>query len=137
MSNKGEQAKELFCKGHNCCQATFCVFCDELGLDKETALKIASSFGGGIGGMGEVCGAVSGAFMAAGLKCGYILPKDMSEKKRHNDLIQKISNEFKEKHGTIICRELKSKMNPECIRNGCAELVKDVAEIVEKVINEK
>ncbi|MBR1942997.1 C_GCAxxG_C_C family protein [bacterium] len=67
MSEKSEKAKELFKSGCNCSQSVLCVFCEELGLDFETAMKISSSFGGGMGRMREVCGTVSGMFMAAGL----------------------------------------------------------------------
>ena len=67
MSIKTEKAKELFKTGYNCSQAVLGVFAEELGLDFETAVKISSSFGGGMGRMREVCGTVSGMFMAAGL----------------------------------------------------------------------
>ena len=67
MSEKTDKAKELFKSGYNCSQAVLGVFCEELGLDFETAMKVASSFGGGMGRMREVCGTVSGMFMAAGL----------------------------------------------------------------------
>ena len=67
MSEKSEKAKELFLSGHNCAQAVLAVFCEELGLDYDTAMKISSSFGGGMGRMKEVCGTVSAMFMAAGL----------------------------------------------------------------------
>ena len=67
MSKKSEKAKELFKSGCNCSQAVLGVFCEELGMDLDTAMKISASFGGGMGRMGEVCGTVSGMFMALGL----------------------------------------------------------------------
>ena len=133
---KADIAKELFLNGYNCCQATLCVFCNEIGIDEKTALKIASSFGGGMGKLEEVCGAVSGIFMAAGMKYGYTNPKCMEEKKRHYDLIRKMAEEFKQKHGTIICRELKAQSPNNGHRVSCAQLVKDATEIFEKVLNE-
>lgn len=101
-----QKAEMLFKQGYNCSQAVLLAFCDELNMDKETAARLASSFGGGIGRMREVCGAVSGMCMVAGLCKGYSDPKDMEGKKRHYSLIQKMANEFKEKNSSIICREL-------------------------------
>ena len=67
MINHREKAKENFMAGYNCAQSVFLAFCDETGLDRETAARLASSFGGGMGRLREVCGAVSGMFMAAGM----------------------------------------------------------------------
>ena len=66
-----ERAKELFKSGYNCSQAVLGAFCEELGMDFETAMKVASSFGGGMGRLREVCGAVSAMFMIAGILKGY------------------------------------------------------------------
>ena len=71
----GTRAKENFLNGYNCCQAVFLACTDELGLDTETRAKIASSFGGGMGGMRQVCGAVSGMLMALGLHQGLYRPQ--------------------------------------------------------------
>lgn len=101
-----QKAEMLFRQGYNCAQAVLLAFCDELDMDKETAARLASSFGGGIGRMREVCGAVSGMCMAAGLCKGYSRPGDIGGKKRHYALIQKMVNEFKEKNSSFICREL-------------------------------
>ncbi len=106
MSKYVEKAKELFLSGYNCSQAVIGAFCDELGLDFETALKLSSSFGGGMGRLREVCGALSGAFMVAGLKKGYASPTDKVAKTNHYKLIQDMAAEFKRQNGSIICREL-------------------------------
>lgn len=105
-SNKSKKAQELFRQGYNCAQSVFCAFCDEIGMDFETALKLSSSFGGGMGRLREVCGAVSAMFMIAGLKYGYITPNNDEIKGEHYARIQKLAEKFKEKYGTIICREL-------------------------------
>ena len=76
---KAERARELFLEGCNCAQAVFLAFAEEK-LDRETALKIASGFGGGMAGMRDVCGAVSGMFMAYGLLCGPADPTDRAAK---------------------------------------------------------
>lgn len=101
-----EKAEALFKQGYNCSQAVLLTFSDQLGLDKETALKLSSSFGGGMGRLREVCGAVSSMFMVAGLKKGYTDPSDQIAKKEHYALIQRLAEEFKKENGSIVCREL-------------------------------
>ncbi len=101
-----EKAENLFLQGYNCAQSVFCAFSDDLGLDFDTALKLSSSFGGGMGRLREVCGAVSSMFLIAGLKYGYTTPADKEIKTAHYARIQKLAEEFKEKNKTIICREL-------------------------------
>ena len=78
-----EQAKALFMDGCNCAQAAFCAFCDVTGLEKELAMRLSSSFGGGMGRLREVCGALSGIFMAAGILYGYDDLTDKSLKTDH------------------------------------------------------
>ena len=73
---KSEKARELFKSGYNCAQSVFCAFCDETGMSFEEALKLSSSFGGGMGRLREVCGAVSAMFMIAGIKYGYTTPNN-------------------------------------------------------------
>lgn len=101
-----KKAEELFCQGYNCAQAVFLIFAEELGMEKETALKLSSSFGGGMGGLREVCGAVSGMFMAVGLAKGYTGKKVPEEKKAHYERLQRMAKAFEEENGSIICREL-------------------------------
>ncbi len=107
MENEySKKAGKLFREGYNCAQSVFCAFAEDLGLDFETALKLSSSFGGGMGRLREVCGAVSAMFMIAGLKYGYITPNNDEIKGEHYARIQELAKRFTEKHGTIICREL-------------------------------
>lgn len=106
--NKGEKAAKLFEEGYNCAQAVLGAFEEELGLNKEDLFKISSSFGGGMGRLREVCGAVSGMFMAAGLVSGYSDPCDQTAKKNHYALIQRMAKHFSDEHGSIVCRELLS-----------------------------
>ena len=77
-----QKAKELFLEGYNCSQAVFLAFADKYDMDYSMALRLSSSFGGGMGRLREVCGAVSGMFMVAGILYGYEEPKDMTAKKR-------------------------------------------------------
>jgi len=101
-----EKAAELFKQGCNCSQAVLAAFCEETGLDYETSLKLASSFGGGMGRLREVCGAVSGMFMAAGMIYGYTDLSDKKAKAEHYRRIQELAEKFREENGSIICREL-------------------------------
>ena len=104
--NHEEEAKRLFMQGYNCAQAVFCAFCDETGLDIDTAARMTSSFGGGMGRLREVCGTVSGALLALGILRGYDDPADPQAKAAHYKLVQEYARRFREKNGTIVCREL-------------------------------
>ena len=75
-----EKARALFLEGYNCAQAVLCAFDDLTGLDRETSARLASSFGGGMGRMREVCGTVSGALLVLGILCGYADPGDRQAK---------------------------------------------------------
>ena len=101
-----EKAEELFKQGYNCSQAVLCAFSDITGLERETAARLASSFGGGLGRMREVCGAVSGASMVLGLVKGYSDSGDRAAKSEHYRLIREFARRFSEENGSIICREL-------------------------------
>jgi C_GCAxxG_C_C family probable redox protein len=139
-------ATDLFKQGYNCAQSVFGAFCEELGMDLDTALKLSSSFGGGMGRMREVCGAVSGMFMAAGLKYGYSDPNDTKAKTEHYKMIQELAEKFKKINGSIICRELLGLTKPEGVpvpekrteeyykKRPCPELVRDAARIFEEYI---
>ena len=101
-----EYAAELFLKGYNCAQSVAVAFCDVTGLDVDFTARMASSFGGGMGRMREVCGAVSGMLMVAGLLYGYDIPGDDVSKKKHYTLVQTLSGRFREEIGSIVCREI-------------------------------
>ena len=106
MGIYSQKAVNNFKKGYNCAQSVFLAFASEVGFDKETALKLASSFGGGMGRLREVCGAVSAMLMLIGLKEGYTSPDDDKIKEEHYAKVQSLAKEFEAKFGTIICREL-------------------------------
>ncbi len=101
-----QRAMELFEQGYNCAQATLGAFCEDAGLPFETAIKLASSMGGGMGRLREVCGALSGTFLAAGMMYGYTDPQAAEEKAEHYTRIQELAREFREESGSILCREL-------------------------------
>lgn len=102
----GEKAGQLFLQGYNCAQAVAVAFCDVTGLQPEFAAKMASSFGGGMGRLREVCGAVSGMLMVAGLLYGYNVPGDDRVKMAHYQLVQNLAGQFREEVGSIVCREI-------------------------------
>ena len=104
--NHEMEAAQLFLDGYNCAQAITVAFSDVTGLDKDFSARMASSFGGGIGRLREVCGAVSGMVMVAGILYGYDANSKESAKKEHYTLVQALANKFKEETGSIICREL-------------------------------
>jgi C_GCAxxG_C_C family probable redox protein len=120
-----------------------------MGMDFETALKISSSFGGGMGRLREVCGAVSGMFMVAGMKYGYTDPKDKLSKAEHYKLIQSLAQKFNKQNGSIICRdllglniEIESYIPDERTeeyykKRPCVELVGDTAEMMGKMIEKE
>ena len=102
----GNKAVELFRSGYNCAQAVAVAFCDVTGLEEKTAARMASAFGGGIGRMREVCGAVSGMYMVLGLLYGYDVPGDDGSKKALYWEVQALAERFREANGSIICREI-------------------------------
>ena len=102
--SKAEQARKNFLSGYNCSQSVLCAFEKECGLDHETALKLASGFGGGMARMREVCGAVAGMFMAADLIFGPSDPTDKAAKDAHYARLQQLAAEFRKETGSIICR---------------------------------
>ena len=102
-----EYAVELFVEGYNCAQAVAVAFCDVTGLEKATAARMASSFGGGMGRMREVCGAVSGMLMVLGVLYGYEenAENDAQKKQLYKD-VQALADKFRAECGSIICREI-------------------------------
>ena len=102
----GIYAAELFLKGYNCAQSVMVAFCDVTGLEEDFAARMASSFGGGMGRMREVCGAVSGMLMVAGLLYGYKTPGDDVSKKELYSIVQELSAQFRGAVGSIVCREI-------------------------------
>ena len=151
--NHADKAKALFYEGYNCAQAVFCAFTDLTGLDLETAARLSSSFGGGLGRLREVCGTVSAAAMVLGIVKGYSDPKDPAAKKSHYALVRDFASRFQTEEGSIICKELltRSNVSPESITPGndpeertpeyyrkrpCPELVWQAAHILDTMLSE-
>ena len=103
--NHEYKAADLFLSGSNCAQAIVVAFCDVTGMEESLAAKFSSSFGGGMGRLREVCGAVSGMLMVAGLLYGYEDPgEDDCNKKAHYHMVQYLAGRFREEVGSIVCR---------------------------------
>ena len=143
-----KEAERLFLEGYNCAQAVFCAFRDVTGMELDAAARLSSSFGGGMGRLREVCGAVSGALLVLGMLRGYDDPKDPDQKKAHYALVQEFARRFQEKNGTIVCRELLKNVPvtpggvPEertpdfYARRPCPRLVDDAAAILDEILAE-
>lgn len=101
-----DKAQKLFLEGYNCAQSVLLAFEDLYDLDRSALLSLSSSFGGGMGRMREVCGAVSGMLMTAGLLYGYDTPEKGDVKMEHYKRVQDLAGKFREENGSIICREL-------------------------------
>lgn len=139
-----EKARALFQEGYNCAQAVFLTYSDMFGMDTALAVQLAASFGGGMGRMREVCGTVSGMAMIAGLMEPANDPKDKEAKARNAALVREFADAFRQKNGSIICRELlgldKKEGNVSVAprKRPCVEFVATAARIVgEKLAGEK
>ena len=141
--SKGKIAKEYFLNGLNCSQAVLCAFCDETGLSYETAHAISSSFGGGMGRLREVCGAVSGMFMVVGLLYG-----NTNTKAEQYKIVQDLAAKFRNENGSIICKELlgvggaqppvpDERTTEYYKKRPCPELVEMAADILEEYIEKR
>ena len=140
----GMKAAELFMEGYNCAQAVAVAFCDLTGMEKDYAARLASGFGGGMGGLREVCGAVSGMNMVFGCLYGYESPTDDAAKKPVYAQFRQLAESFKETNGSIICREIlknpPSDPNPSprtaeyYAKRPCARMVMVAAQLLDEFI---
>jgi C_GCAxxG_C_C family probable redox protein len=142
IEQRAARAKELFLSGYNCCQSVVLAFEDITKLEPELAATISAPFGGGMGRLREVCGAVSGMTMVAGFISPCPTNSDAVAKKENYALVQQFAEAFREQNGAIVCRTLlgldHTKDNPTPSprtaeyykKRPCAELVADAARIV-------
>lgn len=144
IEERKEKALQLFKEGYNCSQSVFCAYADLFGVEPELAKQLTSSFGGGMGRMREVCGAMSGSFLLLGLRYPASDPADKAAKTENYASVQRVAGVFKSRFGSIICRELldvkRQKESPVpsdrdaeyYAKRPCARLVVAAAEIVGK-----
>ena len=147
MSKYTDRAVELFKSGFNCSQAVFAAFSDKIGMSEETALRVSAGLGGGVGRMREVCGAVSGAALLAGMVYGATDGADSTAKKKTYETVQAIAAEFKKENPSIVCRELLGLSKESAVtaspeartetnykKRPCVQLVADAAAAAEKIL---
>lgn len=142
--NRIDTAVKLFNEGYNCSQAVLAAFCEPFGMDRSTALTLASGFGGGIGATGGVCGALTGAIMVLGLRYG---SADSADKTAKNEMYRKtreLSEEYKLRTGSLYCRDLLgfdlsteegqlAAKEPDAFHD-CPQFVQVAAEILEEIL---
>jgi C_GCAxxG_C_C family probable redox protein len=143
---KADDAVSCFGQGFTCSSAVFSTFSGDLGLDADTAKKIACGFGGGISHTGNICGAVSGAILAIGLKSGKCSAGDDAAMARTRALTNEFLQEFTRRNGSVNCTELlgydlgdpnalASARENGLFKTKCPALVRDAAEILEKMLS--
>jgi C_GCAxxG_C_C family probable redox protein len=144
--NNPERAVSCFKETFSCSQAILSTYGPELGLDREIALKVAGTFGGGMARMGDMCGAVTGAFMVIGLKHGKIKAEDEAAKEKTYLIVREFVERFKSRNGSIKCRELlgydistlegiKLIKEKNLFYTICVKYVRDAAEIIEELLH--
>ncbi len=106
MKTKSDIAVDKFLAGYNCAQSVLFAFCDDLGFDKDTALRLACGFGGGMARKQDVCGAVTGGILTIGLKHGRGEGQDKAVTEAAYGKVRELMSRFEAKHGTCICRTL-------------------------------
>ena len=140
-----DDAAAIFSQHFNCSQAVLASCGPRHGLDRQTALRVAEAFGGGMGRMGLTCGAVTGAFMVIGLVHAKLTPEDNASREKSIALVRRFRQAFEAKHGSICCRELlgcdistpagfQEAMDRGLFQTVCPNLVRDAATIVEELL---
>jgi C_GCAxxG_C_C family probable redox protein len=143
MSNV-EKAVEVFKEGFSCSQAALGAYCERFGLDKKTAYKISSGFGGGMH-LDQTCGAVTGAIMVIGLKYGRTRADDVEAKMKMVEAVREFAKKFKSRHGSISCTALigcnistpegfEEAKKKDLFKKVCPDFVKSAAEILEEIL---
>ena len=122
-----KRAQLAFSSGYHCAQSAFLAFAPACDLEQEEAARIAASFGGGVGGMGEICGALNGACIALGILKGDFAPGDLEAKEAHYARVQRIAERFKEVNGSVYCRDIKRE-DPEEKKKYCTRCVTSAVE---------
>ena len=146
MNSKIETAAERFDKGFNCSQAVLSSFCEQFGLDYETALKIATGFGGGMH-INGTCGAVTGAVMVLGLKYGNTGEDKQAKEKTYKKVI-KFANRFSARNDSVKCYDLlgcdittlegvQIAREKGLFDSVCPKIVRDAAEILEEMLEQE
>ncbi len=132
--SKVEQVLECFKEGFSCSQAVFATYAKELGMEYEIALKVSQAFGGGMGGMGGECGAVTGAYMVISLIHGRTRAEDSEARLTTFRLVEEFSKRFKAIHGTSTCSNLLQGKEGTHYEK-CKDYVRDASLILEDLLS--
>ena len=133
MKSRMEEAMEKKSKGYNCAQAVACTYCDLLGLDEKIMFKMTEGLGLGMGNMEGTCGAVTGACILAGMAKSTANLDKPDSKALTMKISKEIMEQFKERNGAVICKELKGMDTGKVLRS-CPDCVRDACELVEQFI---
>jgi C_GCAxxG_C_C family probable redox protein len=145
--NRIDQAVACFGQGYACSQAILATYGEPLGLPREQAIKLAEGFAGGMAGLGDTCGAVTGALMVLGLKHGRTRPDDVEAKLATNRRVREFLRRFEARRSSVKCRDLlgcsidtpeklQAARNRKLFTTVCPGLVRDAAEILEALLAE-
>ena len=145
---KVKRAEELFLSGYNCAQAVAGAFCEEIGMPLRMVVKLVSAYGGGVGRLREICGAVSGMAFVLSALVGYDEPTEKEKKRDLYATVQKLAKEFQDENGSYVCRDLlelakNAKLDPTPSERTkeyyhsrrCVDCVKSAARILEDYLN--
>lgn len=133
MKATKKDAVERFEKMYNCCQAVICAYCEELGMKEEDAFRLTEGFGSGMGGLKDTCGAVTGMFMTIGLKnSAGKMDEPFATKMGTYQKLLEAAEKFKEKNGSLYCRDLKTEDGPQPLPC-CMKCVEDAAQIIDEM----
>jgi C_GCAxxG_C_C family probable redox protein len=104
--SEADHAVALFDR-FNCAQSVFATCCPLDGLSKQMCLAVAGPFGAGMGRMGEVCGALTGALMVLGVRDGQEMATNPEQARGPlYARVQTLADAFEERNGSLLCREL-------------------------------
>ncbi|MDF9409645.1 C-GCAxxG-C-C family protein [Pelotomaculum isophthalicicum JI] len=140
-----ETALSRFNSGFYCSQAVLAAFAPQLGMEEETAIKVAGAFGGGVANTGGTCGAVNGAYMVIGLKYADTDAKNYQATKKTNNVVREFIKNFETLNGSTICKDLlkcdigtsdgfKYAIEQKLFSSVCPKFVKDSIEILEHLL---
>ena len=143
MSTKSDLATAHFHSGFNCAQSVAAVFCEKYGVDKNTVIKMCSGLGAGFR-SGEICGAVSGAVLAIGLKYGQNIAEDKSAKDNCNAKTIEFMNLFRSKNESVVCKDIlgfdlsvkeeyEQAQKQDLFKTTCVDMVVSAVELLEEL----
>jgi C_GCAxxG_C_C family probable redox protein len=145
VQSRIDDAVQRFHDGMNCAQSVFTSYAPIFGVGEADALRIATAFGGGMGSLQEVCGAVTGAFMAIGACCGMRRNPDNDAKEKTSSLVRQLGTRFAGLHGSLTCRGLlgcdfstqegQAQFKEQKLRDSkCTAYVRDACRLLEELV---